>query len=1037
MSVQCPRCHSTNPPDSPICSKCGTRLIPPDKDLDSRTVTLPNQPEEIRAGTVLNGKYRILGHIGSGGMGVVYKAEDLRLKRSVALKFLSPALTSNWEAHERFVHEAQAASALDHPNICTVHEFDETEAGQMYIAMAYYSGESLKARIERAPLGVEEALDIALQLARGLGKAHLGDIVHRDLKPGNILITEDGVAKIVDFGLARLAGTTRVTRTGTTMGTVAYMSPEQAQGQEVDHRTDLWSLGVVLFEMLTSQLPFKGEHEASLLHSIVHQPPRRLKSLKPDVPSELDRILQRALQKNPESRYASAEEMLKDLKGYQESLRIAAGGPSNLGLLLRRTRRPSFAVPALLLFLALGTLCFWFLNRQAKIRWAREELLPRIEQLVEAGWHNYVAAYKVAMEAEHYLAQDPKLAEYLRKIAVTISITTEPPGARIYMKEQIAPQSEWTYLGVTPIDKIRLPVGCFRWKMENEGYETVFAVAPTFEGGFETKWFPYNILRTLDKKGSIPPGMVRVKGQKGTGDFFIDQYEVTNRQFKEFVDRGGYQKKDYWKHRFLREKRELTWEEALKELVDPTGQPGPATWEAGEFPEGQANYPVSGVSWYEAAAYAESVGKHLPTARHWGIARGDYTPLVESHFNSFIASLSNFKGRGTAPVGGYQGMTSYGAYDMAGNVREWCWNESPKGRVIRGGAWNDATYLFQDLSQGSPFDRSPRNGFRCAIYPEADRIPKSIFQMQQSEEGPDFYRMKPVTASVFQVYKEQFSYDKLDLNARVEWRDESSKDWIQEKITFNAAYDNDRVMAYLFLPRKGLPPYQTIVYAPGGGAYEQDSSKDLDKYGEFDLNLSFIVRNRRAVLFPIYRGTFERRTRKDGLSRHQVLDGVSPDQVVPDLVGLSPRQVLEWFIKTFKDFKRSIDYLETRPEIDSTRLAFVGFSAGGWCGAIFPAIDDRLKASILYVGALDGAWLLPEINPINYVTHVRVPTLMLNGKYDAIYPYETQVRPLFDLLGTPKDKKVLKLYDTDHYIPRSELIKETLAWLDRYLGPAR
>src|SRR3990172_1534674 len=214
MTVNCPQCHSANPPGSQLCDKCGIRLIP-DEIADPPTATAPPRPEEINTGTILNAKYRILGKIGSGGMGVVYKAEDLRLKRTVALKFLSSKLT-NWEAHERFVHEAQAASELDHPNICTVYEFDETEAGQMYIAMAYYSGESLRDKIKRGPLTVEEALDIVIQLATGLGKAHQRGIVHRDIKPANILMTEDGLAKIVDFGLSRFSGTPRVTRPGTT-----------------------------------------------------------------------------------------------------------------------------------------------------------------------------------------------------------------------------------------------------------------------------------------------------------------------------------------------------------------------------------------------------------------------------------------------------------------------------------------------------------------------------------------------------------------------------------------------------------------------------------------------------------------------------------------------------------------------------------------------------------------------------------------------------------------------------------------------------
>jgi serine/threonine protein kinase len=201
--------------------------------------------------------YKILEKLGGGGMGVVYKAEDTKLKRLVALKFLPTELTHDEEAKVRFVHEAQAASALDHPNICNIHEIDETDDGRIFICMAYYEGETLKEKIERGPLPIDQTLDLTLQIAQGLAKAHEHGITHRDIKPANVMITKDGIAKIVDFGLAKLAGQSRLTQTGSTLGTMAYMSPEQARAEVVDHRTDIWALGVVLYEMLTGQLPFK------------------------------------------------------------------------------------------------------------------------------------------------------------------------------------------------------------------------------------------------------------------------------------------------------------------------------------------------------------------------------------------------------------------------------------------------------------------------------------------------------------------------------------------------------------------------------------------------------------------------------------------------------------------------------------------------------------------------------------------------------------------------------------------------------------
>jgi serine/threonine protein kinase/Flp pilus assembly protein TadD len=246
-------------------------------------------------------------------MGVVYKAEDTRLKRTVALKFLPPELTRDPDAKERFVHEAQAASALQHTNICVVHDVDETADRQIFICMEYYEGETLKKKIEHGPLKIDEAVDIGIQVAQGLAKAHEAGMVHRDIKPANVMVTKDGVPKIVDFGLAKLAGQTRLTRTGTTLGTIAYMSPEQARGEIADRRSDLWSLGAVMYEMVTGLLPFKGEHESAALYAILNTEPEPMSALRAGVPHGLEEIVHKALSKDPAERYQHADEVVADL----------------------------------------------------------------------------------------------------------------------------------------------------------------------------------------------------------------------------------------------------------------------------------------------------------------------------------------------------------------------------------------------------------------------------------------------------------------------------------------------------------------------------------------------------------------------------------------------------------------------------------------------------------------------------------------------------------------------------------------------------
>jgi TolB-like protein/Flp pilus assembly protein TadD/predicted Ser/Thr protein kinase len=263
--------------------------------------------------------YKILEKLGEGGMGVVYKAEDTKLKRTVALKFLSERALASGEEKERFVHEARAAAALDHTGICTVHEIGSAE-GRMFITMAYVEGRSLKEKIVSGPLATEEAIGIALQLAEALKEAHEKGIAHRDIKPGNIIVTSKGGAKILDFGLAKSAAGTTVTRDGTTLGTFAYMSPEQTRGEEIDGRTDIWSLGVVLYEMLTGQRPFKGDYEQAVVYSILNTEPEPVTALRAELPAAIDGIIEKALAKEPEERYRSMTEMAAELRSVARRL---------------------------------------------------------------------------------------------------------------------------------------------------------------------------------------------------------------------------------------------------------------------------------------------------------------------------------------------------------------------------------------------------------------------------------------------------------------------------------------------------------------------------------------------------------------------------------------------------------------------------------------------------------------------------------------------------------------------------------------------
>lgn len=1028
--MKCSKCQSDNTDTARFCSNCATPLTGPQETVISKTITILQTSSSISEGGTVAGKYRIIEPIGKGGMGVVYKAEDTRLERAVALKFLPAELTEDHEARERFVREAKAAAALSHPHICTVHEINEEEK-EPFIVMEYVEGRSLKEKIRKGALEQAEALDIVIQVAEGLAEAHGKGITHRDIKPGNIMVTDKGTAKVMDFGLAKISGASLITREARTMGTVAYMSPEQAKGAAVDQRTDIWSLGVMLYEMLTGELPFGGEHEASILYSIAHEDPKPFKDVPPAVPQELQRIIARSLKKRPEARYQSATDMLEDLRKYREALKAEQIGLFSPRSLLKRIRRPRVAVPAAAAIIAAVVLAVGFFDRQAKVRWAKDTALPEIKRLIGSGEANYGEAYTLALKAERYIPKDPVLNESLSRCGMKISVETKPSGARIFTKDYRTPESDWNFLGVSPIKEVRVPFGFFRWKFEKERYEPALAVYSTFEWQMDKLSLvgPARIFRALDKEGSVPAGMVKVSGGEADG-FFMDEHEATNREFKEFIDRGGYQKKGYWRYPFIRDGKTLAWEEAMKDFDDSTGMPGPSTWEGGRYPEGRDDFPVSGVCWYEAAAYAEFAGKILPTVRQWEMGAGLDIPTIFAggFFSLLLTSQSNFGGDGPAPVKRHQGITTYGAYDMAGNVREWCRDETEKGRTLRGGAWNDITYMFLHVSQAPPFDRSPRNGFRCVLGLGPGKIPDTAHQPIKYQEMRNYHEEKPVPDAVYEAYREQFYYDKEDFEVHLDARDENQGEWIKEKVSFKAAYESERMSIYLFLPKNALPPYQTVIVFPGSQAVFLSTSERFESSEYFRSNCEFIIRSGRALIYPIYKGTYERGNSIVYLPMH---------------FGNGTRQYSDFVIKTVKDFKRSIDYLETRSDIDIQKIAYYGFSWGAMFGAIIPALEERLKVSVLWSGGfpvpkMRPEKVRPEVEEINYVTRVRIPTLMLNGKYDYhAFPLETSSRPMFNLLGTPREDKRQIIYDSDHSLPASEYIRDTLGWLDRYLGPVK
>lgn len=682
-----------------------------------------------------------------------------------------------------------------------------------------------------------------------------------------------------------------------------------------------------------------------------------------------------------------------------------------------RPRRLPFAALALPLALVVAGVAVWWSVRTSRINWATTNALPEIARLAEA--EQYAAAFSLATQAAHHLPEDQRLAKLVDQVSVPISIETDVPGAEVWFAEYSTPEQPWQSLGATPVRAVRIPRGLKRWRLIKPGFETIErAFAPIPDSS------PLKL--TLQATGSGPPGMVLVPAGAGrmvylTGldhlppqtyeDFLLDKFEVSNREFAEFVAAGGYRKPEYWKHPIMKDGRALPWTEAMLEFRDTTGQPGPATWDSGTYPTGRADFPVAGVSWYEAAAFAEYAGKALPTIFHWNRAAlsdfvGNASPVIR---------FSNFTDENPIPRNKTRGMNTYGTFDLAGNVKEWCWNAADPGgsrRYILGGASNEPVYMFNDPDAQSPLSRLPTYGFRC-IKP-AGAIPAQLLEPVQAARR-DLEREKPVADDAFEIFRSFYAYDKTPLAPIIESTDESAENWKRQKVTFNAAYGNERVTAYLYLPRGVTPPYQTIVLFPGSGALRTRTFPSSDSPSAFD----FIIRSGRAVLFPVYKSTWERG------------DGLLSDR--PNMTNTFREHIIYWY----KDYARSLDYLESRQDIDVQRIGYLGSSWGAVMGPILLGLDSRSRAAVWVIG---GFWQQkgpPEVEQINFAARVKIPVLMLNGRHDFVFPVESSQIPMFTWTGTPANAKRHILYESGHSVPRKEQITETLAWFDRHLGPVR
>ena len=657
--------------------------------------------------------------------------------------------------------------------------------------------------------------------------------------------------------------------------------------------------------------------------------------------------------------------------------------------------------------------------------WVNTFMMPQIKNAIEAD--DYVSAWIATNTVDSFAPFFSSTKRLNEEISTIANIRTEQDGVSIHWRPYLEKEStNWEYLGTSPESEFRLPNGIVELKLDKEGYETFFVVSSNPSLRFDN--FSASMGWTLEPlklqvEGSIPKGMVYIPGGpfipaitgQGVNEvylhpFYIDKNEITNKQFKEFVDAGGYNNPQYWVDmEIVREGVTLSFEEAKKLMIDTTGVTGPAGWEVGMYLEGEEEYPVTGITWYEALAYARFKGNSLPPMHHW--AKAAYPP--EEGIAPIAPKLlpdSNFDRKGLNKVGN-QGLGPYGTYDMAGNAREWVWNIFGGVGLSLGGAYSDPVYTSSMQNPLPRFDRSPINGFRTVrLLNPRDMNPFGDPLVRVQPKPLSFY--KPMNDEVFKIYSRNFEVGPMDLKAKTIYEDTSNPLWDKERITVDLGYNSLKMDILIFKPKESYGKLESIVFFPGANYYMTPPDIDEASIGEFGLD--FIIKSGRAVVWPAIKGSMNR------------LNNTTPSS--PEETARLWREGLShWTVDTY----RALDYLESRPDFDGDNIFYMGMSHG----ALFPThtllFEKRFKAAILYVGGVFTSYP-PLSDGLNHIPRITTPILMLNGEQDYLVP-KIAAETFFNFLGTSSEDKKIVFYDSGHWpLPRNQMIKETLSWIDTY-----
>ena len=653
--------------------------------------------------------------------------------------------------------------------------------------------------------------------------------------------------------------------------------------------------------------------------------------------------------------------------------------------------------------------------------WVNTFMLPQVKSFLEKD--DNVAAWLTSSKINSFAPFFSTVSEEDDDISALVKFKIQQDGVNVSWKAY-GEDDEWRFLGKSPLAPIRLPRGILQFKLEKEGYETT--LVSSSNPSLKLNNFPIDMGWSVDPinlqaKGSIPKGMIYIPGGNfvpaltGSGvdqvylhPFYIDKFEVTNKEFKEFIDAGGYRNLQYWVEMdFIRDGVSLTLEEAQELMIDTTGIRGPAGWEVGTYLQGTENKPVTGISWYEALAYARYKGNILPPMFHW--AKAAFPPdEIISPISPKLLKTSNFSKEDISIVG--QGEGPYGTFDMAGNAKEWVWNIFGGRGLTLGGAFDQPTYLASQTAPEARMNRSLKNGFRTArLINPRDLNPYGDPIETQAPRDLSFY--KPMNDEVFNVYSRSFQVSSAKPKFKEVYTDDSHPVWIKERISLEVGYNNESMDVLIFKPKNSFGLSAPVIVHPGANYYTTPPEIDDINPGEFSLD--FLIKSGKTLVWPAWKGSLNRMP-ENRSSNEDTL-----------------RQFRNQFVAWVNDTDKTLDYLETRNDIDTENIFYLGMSYGALFNTHTLLFENRYKGAILYVGGAFPTYP-PLVDGINHLPRIKTPFLMLNGEQDYLVP-KSAANFFYQSTGTQAEDKKIVFYDSGHWpLPRNQMIKETLSFIDKF-----